>query len=93
MPASLQWWNTLEAIGLFVIWAAGVWMVVSNAWWRKAIGDVVPEADIKPTPIGTVEEYPEGLAEAHGSPPLALKIFIVLWVFWTIGYVALYFMG
>ncbi len=93
MPANIQWWNALEAIAVFMFWAVGTWTVVTNAWWRKLNRDEIPETDIQPTPIGIVEEYPEGLEEAHGDPPLALKLFIGIFVFWMIGYVIMYFLS
>jgi hypothetical protein len=91
MPSNLQWWNAFEAVGLFILWGAGVWMVISNAWWRNATGDDATNTEVQPTPIGIVEEYPEGLSEAHGSPPTALKLFIGIWAIWAVGYVVLYF--
>lgn len=92
MPAHLQWWNTLEAIGIFALWAVGLTMVINTAWWRKGNGDSIPEKEVQPGPIGIVDEYPEGLAEAHGQVTLGVKLFIALWVIWTVGYVAIYFL-
>lgn len=93
MPNSLQWWNALEAIGLFMIVGVGLWMAVSHAWWRRSDVGELPEKDLKPLPVGSVEKYPEDLTEAHGGMPLALKLFIFFWVIWTVGYVAIYFVA
>ncbi|MCL6471880.1 MAG: hypothetical protein K6T91_03625 [Firmicutes bacterium] len=92
MPASEQWWSALEAVAIFIFWAVGIYLVVNNIWWRKsASGDDLPEVDIKPAPIGIVDEYEGGLEEAHGDPPLALKLFIGLFIAWMIGYIVIYY--
>jgi hypothetical protein len=93
MPASDQWSAALWGIGLGVLFLVAVWLVVSNAWFRKATADRIPQSDIRPDPIGTVEEYPEGLGEAHGRVTLFLKAYIVLFVIWTVLYVANFLLG
>ncbi len=93
MPTNLQWWNFLEAVGIFAFWAIGTYLVVNNVWWRKSASkEEMPLTDIQPTPIGIVDEYGEGLEEAHGDPPLALKLFIGIFIVWMIGYIVIYFM-
>ena len=37
-----------------------------------------------------MHEYPEGIAEAHGPVPLIVKIIIVSFVLWTVGYVVVF---
>ena len=93
MPATQQLYSALWGLGIGAVFIVVIWLVVSNAWYRQATGNRIPDTDVKPTPIGMVEEYPEGLAEAHGGPTLFLKLLIVAFVVWTIGYVVLFFRG
>lgn len=92
MPYQQQLVGMLWGLGLGTGLVTAVWLVVSNAWYRQATSDRIPETDIKPGPVGTVEEYPEGLAEAHGRPTLFLKLWIVAYVLWAVGYVVIYMM-
>lgn len=92
MPVTEQVQAALWALGVGAAFVAVIWMVVSNAWYRKATEDRIPATDVKPTPIGMVEEYPEGLAEAHGRPTLLMKLLILGFVVWTIGYTAAFVM-
>ncbi len=88
MPVEQQVSAILWGLGVGAIIIITIWLVVSNAWYRKATENRIPETDVKPTPIGIVEEYPEGLAEAHGGPTIFLKALIVVFIGWTIGYIA-----
>lgn len=88
MPATQQLSAILWALGIGTVFAVTTWLVVSNAWYRHATENRIPETDVKPTPIGIVEEYPDGLAEAHGGPTLFLKVLMVAFVVWTAGYIA-----
>lgn len=90
MPANQQVAAMMWGVGVGVVFIITIWLVVSNAWYRKATENRIPETDVRPTPIGIVEEYPEGLAEAHGGPTLFLKVLIVFFVGWAIGYVAFF---
>lgn len=90
MPATQQLYSALWGLGIGAVFAVTIWLVVSNAWYRKATENRIPETDVKPTPIGIVEEYPDGLAEAHGGPTLFLRVLVVAFVLWTIGYVVLF---
>lgn len=90
MPLDQQVSAALWGLGLGAAFIAAVWLVVANAWFRKATADRVPRSDVRPDPIGTVDEYPEGLGEAHGRVTLFLKTYIALFVLWTIGYVYLF---
>lgn len=93
MPVRDQIVSALWGLGIGAAFVTTVWLVVSNAWYRKATEDRIPETDVKPTPIGIVEEYPEGLAEAHGGPTTFLKVLIAAYVVWSIGYVVLFLTG
>jgi len=86
MPATQQLYSALWALAIGLVFAAAIWLVVSNAWYRKATENRIPDTDVKPTPIGMVEEYPEGLAEAHGGPTLFLKVLIVAFAVWAVAY-------
>lgn len=90
MPLTQQLAASLWGLGIGTVFAIVIWLVVSNAWYRSATGNRIPDADVKPMPIGMVEEYPDGLAEAHGGPTLFLKILIAAFVVWTVGYVAFF---
>jgi len=91
MPAAQQWSAALWGIGVGIASVIGVWLVVAGAWFRKPAGDTIPVSDTTPEPLGEVHDYPEGLAEAHGPVPIVLKVTIVLFIIWTVGYVAWYF--
>jgi hypothetical protein len=93
MPISEQWTAAIWGIGLGGLFVGAVWLVVSNAWFRSATADRVPTTDVRPDPIGTVDEYPDGLGEAHGRATLFLKAYIVLFVIWTVAYVANFLAG
>lgn len=87
MPLPQQVEAALWGIGLGGGLILIVYLIVSNAWFRSATGDRIPETDTRPTPIGMVDEYPEGLAEAHGRPTLFFKGLAVVYTIWMVGYV------
>ncbi len=93
MPVHQQLVGALWGVGLGLGLLVVIWLVVSNAWYRAATGDQVPEGDVPPDPVGAVDEYPEELREAHGPPTLFLKLAIVAFVAWMIGYVVLFLMN
>lgn len=93
MPLSDQWAAAIWGVGLGGLLIAAVWLVVSNAWFRKALADRIPSADVRPDPIGTVDEYPDGLGEAHGRVTLFLKAYVVLFVIFAVVYVANFMTG
>lgn len=90
MPAAQQISAVLWGLGFGTAFVVAVWLVVANAWFRKATADRIPTTDISPTPIGTVDEYPEGLGEAHGRVTLFLKAYIVFFLVWTVAYVYIF---
>jgi len=91
MPYQEQLEAALGGIGVGIAMIAVIYIVVSSSWFKKAGNDRVPETDPAPAPFEPVHEYPEGLAEAHGPIPLIVKVIIVSFVIWMIGYVAVYF--
>lgn len=88
MPGSVQLMQSLWGIGIGIVFSFAIWAIVSNAWYRQATEDRIPDTDVKPTPIGIVEEYPEGLGEAHGGPTFFLKVLAGAWFLWMLYYVA-----
>jgi hypothetical protein len=90
MPVYQQLVGALWGVGLGVGLLVVIWLVVSNAWFRPATDDHMPETDVKPDPVGLVDDYPEQLREAHGKPTLFLKLWIVAFVLWAVGYVVIF---
>lgn len=86
MPVTQQATAVLWGLGLGATLVVAVWLVVANAWFRKATPDRIPTTDVWPDPIGIVDEYPEELGEAHGRVTLFLKAYTVFFVVWTVGY-------
>jgi hypothetical protein len=89
MPVHQQLVGALWGLGLGVALVVVIWLVVSNAWFRSATNDRVPDTDVKPDPIGPVDEYPGELKEAHGKPTLFLKLWIAAFAAWAVGYVVI----
>lgn len=90
MPMEQQTAAWVWGISLGLGSVVAIWLVVANAWFRKATEDRIPATDIHPDPIGTVDEYPEGLGEAHGRVTLFMKAYILFFVVWTAGYVYIF---
>lgn len=91
MPVQEQLEAALGALGVGAATILAIYLVVSNAWFRKATNDRVPDTDPLPASVEPVHDYPEGLSEAHGPVPLALKLMTAAFVLWAIGYVVVYF--
>lgn len=91
MPVNEQLEAALGALGVGAAMILVVYLVVSNAWFRKATNDRVPERDPLPASIEPVHDYPEGLSEAHGPVPFLIKLITVAFVLWAVGYVVVYF--
>lgn len=92
MPVHQQLVGSLWGVGLGLGLVLVIWLVVSNAWFRAATGDEVPQGDVTPDPVGMVDEYPDELREAHGPLTLFLKLSVVAFVVWVVGYVVFFFM-
>jgi hypothetical protein len=91
MPVHQQLAAALWGVGLGVGLVVLIYLVVSNAWFRAATDDEIPEFDVKPDPVGPVIDYPEELAEAHGGTTLFLKLWIAAFVAWAVRYVVIFF--
>lgn len=90
MPVHQQLVGALWGVGLGIGLVVVIWLVVSNAWFRAATDDRMPETDVKPDPVGPVDDYPQELREAHGKPTLFLKLWMLAFVLWAVGYVAMF---
>lgn len=90
MPENIQLFNVIWGVGTGLLTVFVIWLIISNAWWRKPM-DVLPDTDesLRPPPAGEVHEYGEDLAEAHGRATTYIKVLAVAYVIWTIGYIAL----
>ncbi len=91
----MPWEEQIEA----VLWGLGVgaaivvaiWAVIAGGWSRRTGATAVAEGgDHVPEPVAPVHEYPEGITEAHGPVPLIVKIIMVSFVLWAVGYVVLF---
>ncbi len=101
MPASQQIAAVLWGLGVGAALIIVVWATVRGGWYRKPlVGSTrdlaeLPEAhphteDSMPEVLGAVHEYPDGISEAHGPVPLIVKLVIISFTVWAIGYVVLF---
>jgi hypothetical protein len=90
MPASQQLAAALWGLGVGAALIIVIWATVRGGWFRKPlVGD--PRADDSmPEPVEPVHEYADGLSEAHGPVPLVVRVVIITFVLWAIGYVVLF---
>jgi hypothetical protein len=90
MPASQQIASVLWGLGVGTALIIVIYATIRGGWFRKPhVGDV-PIDEMTPRPIEPVHDYPEGISEAHGPVPLIVKIVIVSFTLWAIGYVVLF---
>ncbi len=90
MPISQQTAAVLWGLGIGVALIVVVWATIRGGWFRKpVVGDPRDESSM-PEPIAPVHDYPEGISEAHGPVPLIVKIVIISFTLWAIGYVVLF---
>ena len=90
MPATWQIARALWGLGLGTAFFVMIYMIFANGYWRAPAGQSIPELDPTPPPQGEVSDFPEGLQEAHGKVTPFLRWFVIVYVLWMIGYVALF---
>ena len=90
MPDSWQIARALWGYGLGTAFFLMVYLIFRNARWRAPVGDSIPEMDPTPPPHGEVNDFPEGLQEAHGPVTSFLKWFIIVYAVWAVGYVIVF---
>jgi hypothetical protein len=90
MPVSQQIASVLWGLGVGTALIVVVWATVLGGWFRKPlVGDPRDEASL-PEPVQPVHDYADGLSEAHGPVPLVVRLVILGFVVWAIGYVVLF---
>lgn len=81
------WWGL--GVGAAIIIA--IWAVIVGGWSRRTGATISPEGENTfPEPVQPVHDYAEGLSEGHGPVPLIVKVIMVSFVVWAVGYVALF---
>jgi hypothetical protein len=90
MPAVWQIARPLWGFGLGTAFFIMFYMVIANAWWRAPAGEAVPEMDPAPQPQGQVDDFPEGLQEAHGKVTPWVKWYMIAFAIWAVGYVTVF---
>ena len=101
MPASQQIAAVLWGLGVGVALIVIIYATIRGGWYREPLvghprdQDSLPEAhpadeDSRPAVLGQVHDYPDEISEAHGPVPLVVRIVIISFVFWAIGYVVLF---
>jgi hypothetical protein len=81
------WWGL--GVGAAIVIA--IWAVIRGGWsWRTGTVAGTEGGDRTPEPVLPVHEYADGFSEGHGPVPLIVKIIIVSFVLWAVGYVVLF---
>jgi len=81
------WWGL--GVGTAIIFA--IWAVIRGGWsWRTGTVPGTEGGDRTPDPVLPVHEYTGGFSEGHGPVPLIVKIIIVSFVLWAVGYVVVF---
>ena len=90
MPVQQQVSAVLWGLGVGAAIIIAIYVTVRGGWFRKPlVGDPRVEESL-PEPVQPIHEYPEGIAEAHGPVPLIVKLVIISFTVWAIGYVVLF---
>jgi len=101
MPVSQQISSVLWGLGVGIAFIIVIYATIRGGWYREPLAgnprkeDSLPDShpraeDLMPAVLGAVHDYPDEISEAHGPVPLIVKIVIVSFVLWVIGYVALF---
>ncbi len=81
------WWGL--GVGAAIIIA--IWAVIVGGWSRRTGAVLSAEGEnAVPEAIEPVHDYPEGISEGHGPVPLIVKVIIVTFVIWAVGYVVVF---
>lgn len=90
MPVSQQVAAALWGLGVGIALIAIVYTTVRSGWFRKPLlGDPLSQETV-PKPVEPVHDYADGISEAHGPVPLIVKLVIISFTVWAIGYVVLF---
>jgi preprotein translocase subunit SecY len=81
------WWGLGVGAAIIIV----IWAVIVGGWSRRTGAVVGPHGEsTAPEAISPVHDYPEGISEGHGPVPLIVKVIIVTFVVWAVGYVVLF---
>ena len=81
------WWGL--GVGAAIIFA--IWAVIAGGWSRRTGAILSSEGEnVAPEAVPPIHDYPEGISEAHGPVPLIVKVIMVSFVVWAVGYVVLF---
>jgi hypothetical protein len=90
MPASQQIAAVLWGFGVGIALIVVIYATVRGGWFRKPlVGDPRDELPM-PEPVQPVHDYADGMSEAHGPVPLIVKLVIIGFTLWAIGYVVVF---
>lgn len=91
MPETWQLARALWGFGLGTALFVMVYLIFWNGRWRPPAGDIAPpEMDPTPKSAGPVTDFPEGLQEASGGVTSFLKVFMIVYAIWVVGYVVVF---
>jgi hypothetical protein len=93
MPIDWQWARPLWGFGLGLLFLAMTYLIQRDGWFRSAVGESSPETDIQPQTEGEVEDFPEGIEEGAGRTTVWVRVYIIAFIVWAIGYVALFLLA
>ncbi len=101
MPVSQQIASVLWGLGLGGAFIVVIYATIRGGWYREPLvgsprnEDSLPDShphseDPMPAVLGEVHDYPDEISEAHGPVPLIVKLVMLGFVVWAIGYVVLF---
>lgn len=90
MPAYQQLVAVLWSLGIGAALIAIIYVTVSGGWFRRQTVDAASESLEYPEPVQPIHEFPEGIAEANGPVPMIVKLVVIGFGLWAIGYVVLF---
>jgi len=93
MPIDWQWARVLWGFGLGFLFLAMIYIIQRDGWFRGPVGERAPETDIQPRTEGKVEDFPEGIEEGGGHTTAWVRVYIIAFIVWAIGYVVLFLLA